>query len=346
MLEFAFEYGLFLAKAVTWVVAIVVVIGSIAGLIRQSRDHQGGDRLDVRHLNQRYEDLAEVLNSELLSEEERKADEKARKAREKAEAKAAKKGHKPPRPRLFVLNFDGDIGASAVEELREEITALLQVARDDDEVMLKLESEGGMVHAYGLAASQLVRIRDRGLRLTISVDKVAASGGYMMACVAHRIIAAPFAVVGSIGVVAQIPNFNRLLKKHEVDFELHTAGEHKRTLTLFGENTPAAREKFQQELEDTHVLFKRFVVEYRPQLKIDKVATGEHWFGRQALDLKLVDELRTSDDFLMERSRESELYKIEFKPHRSLPERLAHNWARLSRKVQPLQGRRGMLLSR
>ena len=346
MLEFAFEYGLFLAKAVTWVIAIVVVIGSIAGLIRQSRDHQGGDRLDVRHLNRRYEDLAEVLNSELLSEEVRKADEKARKAREKAEAKAAKKGHKPPRPRLFVLNFDGDIGASAVEELREEITALLQVARDDDEVMLKLESEGGMVHAYGLAASQLVRIRDRGLRLTISVDKVAASGGYMMACVAHRIIAAPFAVVGSIGVVAQIPNFNRLLKKHEVDFELHTAGEHKRTLTLFGENTPAAREKFQQELEDTHVLFKRFVAEYRPQLKIDKVATGEHWFGRQALDLKLVDELRTSDDFLMERSRESELYKIEFKPHRSLPERLAHNWARLSRKVQPLQGRRGMLLSR
>lgn len=343
MLEFVFDYGLFLAKAITWVVAIVFVVGSIAGLARQMREQQGGDRLDVRHLNQRYEDLADALNSELLSEHERKAEEKARKQREKSEAKAAKKGHKPPRPRLFVLEFDGDIGASDVDQLREEITALLQVARDDDEVLLKLESEGGMVHAYGLAASQLVRIRDRGLRLTVAVDKVAASGGYMMACVAHRIIAAPFAIVGSIGVVAQIPNFNRLLKKHEVDFELHTAGEHKRTLTLFGENTPAAREKFQQELDDTHLLFKRFVTEYRPQLKIDKVATGEHWFGRQALDLKLIDELRTSDDYLLTQSKDAELYRIQFKPQRSLPERLAHNWTRLQRALQPKLSRSSLI---
>ena len=335
MLEFVYEYGLFFAKTVTWIIAIMVVVGSITSLARQMRESQGGDRLEIRHLNRRYEDMGDALNDELLDDAQRKQIEKDRKARDKADAKAAKKGQRSPRTRVFVLKFEGDLAASAVDELREEITALLQVAKPEDEVLLRLQSEGGMVHSYGLAASQLVRIRDHGLRLTIAVDMVAASGGYMMVCVAHRIIAAPFAILGSIGVVAQLPNFNRLLKKHEVDFELHTAGDHKRTLTLFGENTEAAREKFRQELEDTHLLFKRFVSDYRPQLKMDKVATGEHWFGRQALELKLVDDLRTSDDFLLERSKDADLYTVEFKPRRSLPERLAHNWARMRSQLRP-----------
>ena len=109
--------------------------------------------------------------------------------------------------------------------------------------------------AYGLAASQMQRIRDKKLKLTVCVDKVAASGGYMMAVVADKIIAAPFAVLGSIGVLAQVPNFHRLLKKHDVDFEMLTAGKYKRTLTMFGENTDKGREKFQEDIEDTHVLF-------------------------------------------------------------------------------------------
>jgi serine protease SohB len=196
-------------------------------------------------------------------------------------------------------------------------------------VLLRLESEGGLVHAYGLAASQLQRIRERKLRLTAAVDKVAASGGYMMACVADHIIAAPFAVVGSIGVIAQLPNFNRLLKKHEVDFELHTAGEYKRTLTLFGENTDAARAKFREELEDTHALFKAFVADNRPALDLEKVATGEHWFGARALALRLVDELKTSDDFLLERSASADLVHLAFRRKHSLTERIAHGLARL-----------------
>jgi serine protease SohB len=197
-----------------------------------------------------------------------------------------------------------------VASLREEVTAVLTAAQAEDEVIVRLESAGGLVHGYGLAASQLLRIRDRRLKLTVAVDKVAASGGYMMACVADRIIAAPFAILGSIGVIAQLPNFNRLLKKHDVDFEQFMAGEHKRTVTLFGENTDKGRQKFQEEIEDVHALFKDFVKTHRPQVDLERVATGEHWFGARALESRLVDELRTSDDVLLDASASADLYEV------------------------------------
>ncbi len=227
-----------------------------------------------------------------------------------------------------MLDFHGDLQASATASLREEISAVLQVARSGDEAVLRLESEGGVVHGYGLAASQLRRIREAGVKLTVAVDKVAASGGYLMACVADRILAAPFAVVGSIGVVGQLPNFNRLLKKHEIDYELHTAGEHKRTLTLFGENTEAGREKFRETLEDAHALFKSFIQQNRPAVDVAQVATGDHWFGTRALALKLVDELKTSDDYLLERSKACDLYELRYKRHRGLVERLTASFAK------------------
>ena len=216
------------------------------------------------------------------------------------------------RLRLYVLNFDGDLKASAADNLREEISAVLSVARSGDEVLIRLESSGGMVHSYGFAASQLQRIRDAGIQLTVAVDKVAASGGYMMACVANRILAAPFAVIGSIGVLAQIPNFHRLLRKANVDFEQLTAGEYKRTLTLFGENTDADREKMQEDIDDTHLLFKEFVAEHRSQVEIDKVATGEVWFGERAIDRGLVDELQTSDSFVQACLPERDVFEIKY----------------------------------
>ena len=269
LLEFVYEYGLFLAKAATLVAALLILIGAVVGAARQLRGGDAGDRLEVTHLNERLREMAEALESTLLDEAERKQRDKQRKREEKAAAKARSKGQAPVRDRVFVIDFDGDLRASAVAELREEITAILQVGGKEDEVVLRLESEGGLVHGYGLAASQLARLRDSGLRLTVAVDKVAASGGYLMACVAHKIIAAPFAILGSIGVVGQLPNFNRLMKKHDIDYEMHTAGEFKRTLTVLGENTDSSREKFREELEETHTLFKRYVAEYRPSLPID-----------------------------------------------------------------------------
>ena len=328
MMEFLYQYGLFLAKAITWVAAILLVVTGLVNLVRQMREH-AGDHLEIKNLNDRFRDLADALRHSLLTHDEQKQADKARKAEDKAKAKARKKGDEPPRLRVFVLDFHGDLQASAVASLREEISAVLQVVRSGDEVVLRLESEGGVVHGYGLAASQLRRLRQRGVKLTVSVDKVAASGGYLMACVADQILAAPFAIVGSIGVVAQLPNFNRLLKKHEVDFELHTAGEHKRTLTLFGENTEEGRAKFRETLEDAHALFKSFIGENRPGVDLAQVATGEHWFGARALALKLVDLLKTSDDYLLDRSKDSDLFEVQYKRHRGLAERLTAGFVRL-----------------
>jgi serine protease SohB len=242
----------------------------------------------------------------------------------KEQAKTLKKQKKlaEPKPRVYVLDFDGDIKASATESMRHEITALLTLATAKDEVVLRLESGGGMVHSYGLASSQLARIRQAGIPLTICIDKVAASGGYMMACIGDKIISAPFAILGSIGVVAQLPNVNRLLKKHDIDFEVLTAGEYKRTLTVFGENTEKGREKFQEELDITHELFKNFVARYRPQLAIDDVATGEVWLGMAALDKQLVDELKTSDEYLSERAKVAEVFHLHYSERKSLQERV------------------------
>ncbi|TDF81861.1 protease SohB [Pseudomonas sp. H9] len=315
-MEFLAEYASFLAKTATLVIAILVVLSAIAGLRGKGRRKAGG-QLQVNKLNEFYKDLRERLESNLL-------DKAQLKALRKQQAKAQKQEKKTPddKPRVFVLDFNGDIKASATESLRHEITALLTLATPRDEVVLRLESGGGMVHSYGLAASQLARIRQAGIPLTVCIDKVAASGGYMMACIGDKIVSAPFAILGSIGVVAQLPNVNRLLKKHDVDFEVFTAGEYKRTVTVFGENTEKGREKFQEDLDVTHQLFKDFVSRYRPQLHIDDVATGEVWLGVAALNKQLVDELKTSDEYLGERVRESNLYHLHFAERKSLQERV------------------------
>ncbi|MFN3586373.1 MAG: protease SohB [Moraxellaceae bacterium] len=318
MLDLLMQYGLFLAKTVTVVVAALIVIVAVAN-VGNRRRHPDEGHVDVLRLNDRLEDDADELRAAVLDKKALKAHQKAEKKKQKAKEKAAAER----RPRVYVLTFHGDIRASAVESLRREITAVLALAEPGhDEIVVNLESPGGMVHSYGLAASQLARIRQQQIPLTVCVDKVAASGGYMMACLGNRILAAPFAVVGSIGVVAQMPNFHRLLQKHEIDVEVMTAGEYKRTLTVFGKNTEAGRQKFQEELDDTHLLFKEFVTAQRPKLDIERVATGEHWYGQRALDLGLVDELRTSDEYLSARAKEADVFVVRFVRKQALMNRL------------------------
>ena len=318
-MEFFTEYASFLAKTVTLVIAILVVLASFAALRSKGRRKSAG-QLQVSKLNDFYKGLRERLEQTLLDKDQLKA---LRKGEAKSEKSEKKRKSKPEtKSRVFVLDFDGDIKASATESLRHEITALLSLATPKDEVVLRLESGGGMVHSYGLASSQLARIRQAGVPLTVCIDKVAASGGYMMACIGEKIISAPFAILGSIGVVAQLPNVNRLLKKHDIDFEVLTAGEYKRTLTVFGENTEKGREKFQEDLDITHQLFKNFVSRYRPQLAIDEVATGEVWLGVAALDKQLVDELQTSDEYLATKARTAEVFHLHYAERKSLQERV------------------------
>ena len=324
-LEFLAEYGLFLAKTVTAIVGFGLLVAIVAGASQKNR--QGGDKgeLEINPLNDQYDEINKAMSMALMDSSMQKAEAKKRRKEEKKLAKSKKKNTDSDagdEKRVFVLKFNGNVSASAVTNMREEVTAILTQATAKDEVVVKLESSGGMVHSYGLASSQLDRLRKKNIPITICVDKVAASGGYMMACVGDKILAAPFAVIGSIGVVAQLPNFHRLLKKNDVDFELLTAGEHKRTLTIFGENTEQGREKFIEDLQDTHQLFKSYVAERRPQIDIDKVATGEVWFGSRALELALVDELMTSDEYLTHSAKESKVFEINYVQKKKLPQRL------------------------
>jgi serine protease SohB len=320
-LEFLSDYGLFLAKAITIVAAILfVVVAVIAAGGRGQKSADGA--IEVNRINDDYDDLEETLKAAVFSEEEYKQEQKQLKKQQKLDKKKQKDDSEEKKKRVFVLDFDGDVKASEVENLREEITAILTIATREDEVLLRLESPGGMVHSYGLASSQLKRITQQDIPLTIAVDAVAASGGYMMACIGNKILAAPFAIIGSIGVVAQLPNFHRLLKKNDIDFEMFTAGEHKRTVTMFGENTDKGRQKFVEELEDTHELFKEFVASHRPQVNVNTVATGEIWYGQRALEQNLIDDIQTSDEYLMSQRKENDIFSVQFAKKKSLPEKL------------------------
>ncbi len=331
-MDFLIEYGMFLAKAIT----IVLSIGIVAGLVASSgqKNKKGEKKGDIRvtQINEHIDGLRDTLRASILDKEELKEIEKAEKKKTKAENKKKKVTAKKTEDknqddsetkRYFVLNFEGNIAADAVESLREEITAILSMATKNDEVILRLESPGGMVHAYGLASSQLLRIKNKSIPLTICVDKVAASGGYMMACLADRLVAAPFAIIGSIGVLVQLPNFHRVLKKYDVDYEIISAGEYKRTLTHFGEITNKGKDKVKDDVENIHQIFKDWVKTYRPSVEIDTIATGETWVGSQAKDKYMVDDIKTSDECVIEACENSEVYEIKFEIKKSLQVKLA-----------------------
>ena len=331
MSQFLADYGLFLLKAITIVAAIVVVI-SVAAAVGRKASQEG---LEVESLNKKYKSIAGALRKAVLKKDEAKKEAKEEKKRDKEDAK------KPSdRPRSFVINFKGDLKATAVPSLREEVSAILDVVRENDDVIVCLENHGGVVHEHGLAASQLARIRERDIPLTVCVDKVAASGGYLMACVASQIYAAPFAILGSIGVLAQIPNFNRMLDSHGVDFEQITAGKYKRTVTMFGKNTDEDRAKLKEELEDVHELFKAAIGKYRPDLDLDKVATGEHWYGSRALELGLADAIKTSDELLIELAADRDLYRVAYRIKQPLQKRLVANIDSLLEKADATGWRR------
>lgn len=332
-----YEYGLFVAKAVTLVIAFIVVVSTIVGLA--SKQKHGKGQLEIVSISEQLKDITNYAKQVLLDKnalkklaKEQKKEAKA-KNKAKNKAKITEQGEESEKSRLYVIDFKGSMDANEVEHLREEITAILCVANKEDEVLVRLESGGGVVHGYGLAASQLQRIKEKGLKLTIAVDKVAASGGYMMACVADKLLASQFAYIGSIGVLAQLPNFNKLLKKNDIEFEQHTAGEFKRTLTVFGENNDEGRAKFKEEIEEIHVLFKDFVQSQRPDMDIDKVATGEYWPGIKAKSLGLIDDITTSDDYILSHYPAREIFSVKYAVKKNVAEKLGMSAANVVERV-------------
>jgi len=328
MTEFFLSYGLFLLKAITVLIVVLMIIGFAATVKKKSKSGE----LKIKHLNKKFQALKEAIQEATLDKKVLKQEQKAKKKADKLKKKEAKtkdSDEVETSPRLFVIDFEGDIKASSVPSLREEVSAILAASKPDDEVLIRLNNSGGVVHEHGLAASQLVRLKQAELSLTVAVDKVAASGGYMMACVADRILAAPFAIVGSIGVVAQLPNFHRLLDRAGVDFEQQTAGDYKRNVTMFGKNTDKERKQLKEQLEDIHDLFRGFVTDYRPQLDMDKVGTGQYWYGSRAKELNLVDDIMTSDDFLASVVNDKEIYQVSYEFEKSVMDKLSKGGAQL-----------------
>jgi serine protease SohB len=320
---------MFLAKAATIVLAVIIILGALASVGNKQRKGAVKGHIKVTKLNEHIDEMLASLKKAILDKHAQKQDQKEKKKQQKEEDKASKAKNKnqdangqEERKRVYVLNFKGDIAAHAVSSLREEITAVLSLATESDEVLLRLESPGGMVHAYGLASSQLMRIKDKKIPLTICVDKVAASGGYMMACLADRLVVAPFAIIGSIGVLVQLPNFHRLLKKNEIDYETISAGEFKTTLTTFGEITQKGRDKVKEDVEDMHALFKQWVKDHRPSVDIDRISTGETWVGVKAKERYMVDELKTSDECIVSACDAADVYEIEFVHKKSMQDRM------------------------
>ena len=301
-MEYVFDYLIFLAKAVTVIAALVVII--IAASARRTHRPSEG-RIQVVRINDRLRSLRSAVQHAVTPAARRRKLTREENREQKREQKK-----ESDRSRVFVVNFKGDFMASQLDCLTNEITAILTSAEEGDEVVVRIESTGGVVHAYGLAASQLSRVKEKGIRLVAAIDKVAASGGYMMASVADRIVTAPFAIVGSIGVVAQLPNIHRFLKKHDVDVEMLTAGEYKRTLTVLGQNTDSGRAKLQEEIEDVHALFKSFVGDHRPDVDLEAVGTGEAWYGQRAIERKLVDQLCTSDEYLVAACDDKDVFEV------------------------------------
>jgi serine protease SohB len=314
MIQYFVEYSFFALQAIT--VLLLIFLPFMLIMKAKISGKGASNKITIEHVNTALENSKLAFESILF-------DKKALKQRRKNFKRAQKKGSKLPiKKRSFVCRFDGDLKASQVEQLRREITAILLVTNAGDEVILVLNSAGGTIHGYGLAASQLSRLREKGVSLSVCVDSVAASGGYMMACVADHLSAAPFAIIGSVGVIAQIPNFNKVLKEKNIEYEQITAGEHKRTLTMFGENTIEGRTKFQSEIDDAHQLFKDFIAKFRPNLDIENIATGEHWFASKAIELGLVDAIATSDEVIMQRALTNDVYEIKADRKKSAFEKL------------------------
>jgi serine protease SohB len=288
----------FVIGAVVIIVFLFLALGGLLVLAKQLRNLPKTENIKVLNLNKKYRALNEkallVVSGIPLTKP------------------IKTKYNLNTKNRTFILNFRGDIMAKAVEQLKEEITVILGIVQPNDEVVLNLESAGGAVHSYGLAAAQLDRLKKSKVKLTVCVDRIAASGGYMLACIADEIVAAPFAILGSIGVVAEIPNFTGLLDKIGVKFYEMTAGEHKRTVTPFVKPTPEGTKKQQEDLTRTHELFKKHVLKYRTGLNIEKVATGETWYGSEAIENGLADTLGTSDDVIQDRLKNSNVFQLEY----------------------------------
>lgn len=301
------SYAIFFLKIITIIILLLTTI-IICLILITNKDN---NYIKIKNINKKYITLKKLFLSKISKKIERK--------------NLIKEENLTKTKNLFVLHFNGDINASDINNLKDILSIIILNKTHVDEVLIKLTSNGGIVTNYGLAASQLKRLKNENINLTISIDTIAASGGYMMACVANKIIASHFSIIGSIGVLGIIPNINKILTKNNIEIEYHTSGKYKKTLSIIGENTEIGRKKFIESLENTHFLFKNFVKENRSQINIEEIATGEYWYGVDALKLNLIDKIQTSDEYIIENLNNANIYEIKLSEKINIKNKIKEN---------------------
>ena len=330
-MSFWIDFGGFALKSF-WLAAMIAIVLVVPIIIGARSQRRREDEVKVTSLDDRFDLMEAQIRIATDGAKGAKAFLKARKKEAKQRDENAK--------RVYVIGFKGDPMASGHAAFARKITAALVAARPDkDEIVVSITSPGGIVSGYGLMAAQMQRVRRAGVELTACVDQVAASGGYMMAVAANRIVAAPFAVVGSIGVVAQVPNVSRLLKKIDVDYEELTAGEHKRPISVLAPISEEGREHFKTKLEETHVAFKDFVRENRPALNVEAVGDGDYWYATDALKLGLIDAIATSDEYLLAQRGKARLFVIDAPEKKTLMKVLFGRLGEAALTLAPFAGR-------
>lgn len=305
-------WGKYILNLLPQLAVIFIFFYGLWSLLSRKGKAQNEQKIALKSYEKRYYEALTPQVREFVEKKDLTALKKAQKAAQKEKGSC-----------LYVIDFDGDMQASNTVQLAETTSCLLPLLRSTDKVLVRVKSSGGLVPHYGYAASQLSRLRSKA-SLTVAIDHIAASGGYLMACVAHEIIAAPFAIVGSIGVVGLVPNVHPLLKNHGIDVHEHTAGEYKRSLSPWAAVTPEKVQRYEHELSMTHELFQEFVQQYRPNLEPEVLQTGEYRYAARSVgDTGLVDKVQSSDDFIAEHLPKYHVIFVTCREEKSVWQRLS-----------------------
>jgi protease-4 len=165
-------------------------------------------------------------------------------------------------------------------------------------VVLRVNSPGGVVGPTQEIHQALMRVREAGKPVVVSLGSVAASGGYYAAVAGDRIFANPGTLTGSIGVIMQMANVDNLFKKVGVDYVVVKAGRYKDLGNFSRPMTGDERRVLQTLLDDVHAQFIDAVADGRKldRAEVVKFADGRVFSGVQARDLKMVDELGSLED--------------------------------------------------
>ncbi|WP_343192796.1 S49 family peptidase [Buchnera aphidicola (Taiwanaphis decaspermi)] len=212
---------------------------------------------------------------------------------------------------LYILDYNDKIKKNKIKKLREEISSIILVAKKNDEVLLRLENTSDIVYEYGLVIAQLQRLRKKGIKLIISIDKIVSNGGYIIACVADHISASPFSIIGPINIVVNIPNIDKYTQTSNLNNQLNDCNTFTK-LTLIKNNTKIYVNKIFNKLDIKKYIRNSFIKDMRPSLNLNKIFNQNYWIGENAINEKLIDSINTSDDILFSKKDTHNLLKIKY----------------------------------